>query len=157
MFLYLKSILDSKNADFRERLGATGGKVIPAGVIYVKTAINDTKIDSPDDELAEEAVIAAQKREGMVLDDERSLSAMGLKYTPVYDAKKPDEIAQAKRKFLFTEESFDKMMGEAMSVVGAVADGIADGNIKATPRAEDKHTHCDCCEFKPLCRAAVIK
>ncbi len=157
MFLYLKSILDSKKADFRERLGATGGKVIPAGVIYVKTAINDTKIDYPDDELAEAAVIAAQKREGMVLDDERSLSAMGLKYTPVYDSKKPDEIAQAKRKFLFTEESFDKMMSDAMSVVGAVADGIADGNIKATPRAQDKHTHCDCCEFKPLCRAAVIK
>lgn len=158
MFLYLKSILDSKNESFKQRLGIKkGGRAIPAGVIYVKTAVGDTRVDSPDDTLAEAAVMEAQSREGMVLDDDNALSAMGLSYTPVYDKKNPDKIANSKRKFLFTENSLDEIMNEAMEVVERVADGISGGNIKASPAKEKGGTRCDTCEFKPICRAAVIK
>lgn len=158
MFLYLKSILDSKNESFKRKLGVkAGGRAIPAGVIYVKTAIGDTRIDIPDDTVAEEAVKAAQSREGMVLEDDNVLSAMGLQYTPVYDKKKPDKIADSKRKFLFTENRFEEIMNDAMEVVERVADGINGGNIKASPRIDDGGTKCESCEFKPICRAAVIK
>ncbi len=157
MFLYLKSIIDSKNPEFLNRLEVEG-RVIPAGVIYLKTALTDTRIDSPDDTLAEEAVKAAQGREGMVLDDSEVLSAMGLEYTPVYDSKKPDKPASSKKNLLFTEQSLDALMDEAILAVGNVADGITEGNIKAEPRIEKGGaTKCESCEFKPLCRAAVIK
>lgn len=157
MFLYLKSILDSKNESFKQKLGIKeGGRAIPAGVIYVKTAVGDTRIDTPDDVLAEEAVKSAQGREGMVLNSEISLSAMGLEYTPVVDKKKPDKIADSKRKYLFTEESFEEIMNDAMDAALEVADGITGGNIKAAPRVDDGGTRCESCEFKPICRSAII-
>ncbi len=158
MFLYLKSILDSRNKSFKEKLGVKeGGRAIPAGVIYIKTAVGDTRVDTPDDTLAEVAVKSAQGREGMVLDNEESLSAMRLEYTPVPDKRKPDKISDSKRKFLFTEDSFEEIMNDAMDAVVRVADGITGGNIKAAPIEEKGGTRCESCEFKPICRSAVIK
>lgn len=157
MFLYLKSIIDSENPEFLKRMDVDG-RLIPAGVIYQKTSLSDTRIDSPDDALAEEAVSAAQGREGMVLDDPEILKAMGLKYTPVYDSKNPDKPSSRKSNLLFTEQSLDALMDEAILAVGKAADGITEGNIKAEPRVEKGGaTSCESCEFKPICRAAVIK
>ncbi|MBQ8321519.1 MAG: PD-(D/E)XK nuclease family protein [Clostridia bacterium] len=158
MFLYLKSILDSENEKFKQRIGLSeGGRLIPAGVIYVKTAIGDQRVDSPDDSLASDAVKSAQGREGMVLDDEHIISAMDMRYTPLYSKRTPDKIPDSKKKYLFSEESFADMMDGTLKVVSDVADRIYSGDIKARPRVE-RHgeTHCDVCEFKPLCRSKVI-
>ena len=39
MLLYLKSVVETENPEFKEKLGVgEGGKVIPAGIVYVKTA-----------------------------------------------------------------------------------------------------------------------
>ena len=158
MFLYLKSILDSQNKSFKEKLGVKeGGRSIPAGVIYIKTAVGDTRVDYPDDTLADKAVKAAQSREGMVLDNEESLSAMVLEYTPIMDKRKPDKVSDSKRKYLFTEESFEEIMNDAMDAVTTIAEGITGGNIKASPAEEKGGTRCESCEFKPICRSAVIK
>lgn len=157
MFLYLKSIIDSENPEFLKKLGVDG-RLIPAGVIYQKTSLSDTRIDYPDDSLAKEAVRAAQGREGMVLDNPEILNAMGLEYTPVYDSKNPDKPSPRKSNLLFTEQSLDALMDEAILAVGNAADGITGGNIKAEPRVEKGGaTSCESCDFKPICRAAVIK
>ncbi len=158
MFLYLKSILDDEKKAFKEKLGVKeGGRVVPAGVIYVKTSISDTRVDRPDDSLADAAVADAQKREGMVLDDEEIISAMGLKYTPVYSKRTPDRIPDSKKEFLFTEESLSELLDRSLDAVCEVADGITRGNIDAVPRVHDGgKTYCDSCEFKPICRKAVI-
>ncbi len=158
MFLYLKSILDEKKQEFKDRLGVReGGRVIPAGVIYVKTSIRDVRVDTPDDAIAEKAVKAEIKREGMVLEDEDIISAMGLEYTPLFSARTPGKVSDAKRKFLFTEESLDGLLSDCTKAAGRVADGMTEGNIKAVPRVhEGGRTYCDSCEFKPICRKAVI-
>ncbi len=158
MFLYLKSILDDKKESFKNMIGVKGdGKVVPAGVIYVKTSISDTKVDIPDDTLAEKAVSDAQKREGMVLNDENVIEAMGLRYTPLYSSRMPDKIPDSKREFLFTEESLNEILDQSLAAVCQVADGMIGGNIKAVPRIhEGGKTYCDSCEFKPICRKAVI-
>ena len=157
MFLYLKSILDTKNEKFKERIGlGEGGRLIPAGVIYVKTSITDKRIDIPSDELAREAVKEAQGREGMVLDDEEIISAMNMRYTPLYSKRTPDKIPDSKRKYLFTEESFDGMMSDALSTVSDVADRICEGDASASPRDDGTALHCEMCEFKPICRSKVI-
>jgi len=157
MFLYLKSIIDSENPEFLKKLDVEG-RLIPAGVIYQKTSLSDTRIDYPDDSLAKEAVRAAQGREGMVLNDPEILKAMGLEYTPVYDSKNPDKPSSRKSDLLFTEQSLNTFMDEAILAVGKAADGITEGNIKAEPRVEKGGaTSCESCDFKPICRAAVIK
>ncbi len=158
MFLYLKALLDEDRAEFKSKLGVgEGGRVIPAGVIYVNTSINDVKVDRPDDKLAEAAVKAAQLREGMVLDDGEIISAMGLKYTPLYNAKTPTKIPESKKTLLFTEESLDGILEDCMRASGETADAIAEGNIKAIPKIHGNgDTFCDNCDFKSICRKAVI-
>ena len=154
MFLYLKSIIDSEKEKFKASAGADeGGRLIPAGVIYVKTAVGDVRIDTPDDKAAEDAVKAAQGREGMILDDPEIISAMNIKYTPVYTPSKPDTVTEAKRKYLFDEEGFSSIMETVEESVVRVADGIRQGRIEAHPKPNGKRLPCEFCEFKPICRS----
>ena len=139
--------------------GVTGdGKLLPAGVIYTKTSISDARVDIPDDAAALDAVKSAQKREGMVLDDPDVISAMGLKYTPLYSSRTPNKISDTKKKFLFTEDSLDEIFETVEGSVRNIAKKIRRGDASATPKA-DKYgvAHCDYCEYKPICRAAKIK
>jgi ATP-dependent helicase/nuclease subunit B len=158
MFLYLKSLIDTEKEKFKESVGAKEGRLIPAGVIYVKTAVSDVRIDLPDDAMAEAAVKSNQKREGMVLNDPEILEAMKLKYTPVYSERTPDKISSAKEKFLFTEESFSDIMDTVEGAVADVADRMRRGRIEAIPKpGASSSLPCEYCEFKPICRSAVKK
>jgi ATP-dependent helicase/nuclease subunit B len=154
MFVYLKALLESENEAFRARLGVgESGRIMPAGVIYVKTSVGDVRVDTPDDEAAEQAVKEAQRREGMLLDDEEIISAMNLKYTPLYSAKTPDKIPDAKRKYLYSEEGWEQIMQTVEGSVARVADGIRAGEMPATPKwQKDGKSSCEYCEFKPICR-----
>ncbi|MBQ8583403.1 MAG: PD-(D/E)XK nuclease family protein [Clostridia bacterium] len=156
MFLYLKALLDTENERFKQAAGVgDGGRLIPAGVIYVKTAVGDVRVDTPSDEAAIDAVKAAQEREGMILDDPEIISAMNIKYTPVYSARYPDKIPDGKRKYLFSEESFGEIMKTVESSVMSVAAGIRGGDASAAPKADPRGiVHCDFCEYKPICRVA---
>ena len=152
MFLYLDSIISTDKPAFLRRLGAEGSEVEPAGVLYVKASVSDPKVDRPSDELAKEKIKASNSREGMILDDYEIISAMGLRYTPLYDPKKPGEINQKGKRFLFTKSGFEEIMKTVRSSVGKMADEIARGNCKATPKADGRTSSCDWCEFKPICR-----
>lgn len=160
MFLYLKSLIDTEKTKFKESVGAgEGGRLIPAGVIYVKTAVSDVEVTLPDDSLAEETVKANQKREGMVLNDPEILSAMKLKFTPVYSERTPDKVSSTKEKFLFTEDGFDEIMQTVENSVISVADRMRSGRIEAAPKQNGASASlpCEYCEFKPICRSVVKK
>jgi ATP-dependent helicase/nuclease subunit B len=84
MFLYLKAIAETDNENLKKRLGVgEGGRIIPAGVIYIQTDMSEVKIDKNDKALAEEARREAQKRRGMLLNDAESISAMNRDYIPI--------------------------------------------------------------------------
>ena len=153
MFLYLKALVESENKRFRESLGVgESGRLIPAGVIYVKTSVRDVRVDKPDDEMAANAVKSAQHREGMILDDPDCINAMTLRYTPVYSARTPDKIPDNKRKFIFDEQGWADIMTTVESSVAKVADGIRSGVMDAAPKEHKGKTPCEYCEFKPVCR-----
>ena len=153
MFLYLKALVESENKKFRESLGVgEGGRLVPAGVIYVKTSVRDVRVDIPDDAIASEAVKNAQGREGMILDDPDVLSAMTLKYTPVYSRRTPDKIPDAKRKFLYDEAGWSDIMNTVEGSVARVADGIRAGKMDAEPKEQKGKSPCDFCPYKPICR-----
>lgn len=157
MFLYLDSIISSQKDEFKKRIGAEGLEIAPAGAIYVKASVSDTKVQHSDDDLAKETIKKGQAREGMVVDDPEVLTAMGLKYTPLYDPKKPGEINQKSLKYLFTEDSFCEIMKTVRGSVSKMADEIARGVAHANPRVEGRHSPCDWCEFKPVCRKLKTK
>jgi ATP-dependent helicase/nuclease subunit B len=155
MFLYLKALVESENESFREKAGVgKDGRIIPAGVIYVKTAVGDVRVDTPDDALAESAVKSAQGREGMVLDDQDVISAMTLKYTPLYSKRTPDKIPENKKHLLYTEQGWEQIMETVEGAVGKVADGIRRGEISATPKEQKGKSPCEYCPYKPICRKA---
>ena len=158
MFLYLRSIIESDKPEFLKELGkAEDGRVIPAGVIYVKTFVGDKNVELPDDALAKKAIQSEQKRLGMILDDPDVIKAMDMKYTPLYDERSKDKnkISETKKKFLFTEEGFSDIMASVEEASGRVADGIVSGIISAAPKVDKDSSPCDFCEFKPICRRIV--
>ncbi len=153
MFLYLKAIKDSKKPGFLERLGVgEGGKVIPAGVIYVKTRIADTTVRSADDELAKEAVKGAQARDGMLLSDPESLDAMNPDYMP----PKPGKYSRSFEPREYDMSGWAEIESILRDVTVGVADGMRCGNVKATPASGDGR-NCKWCPYKGVCRTAVIK
>ena len=146
MFLYLKAIIDSDKKKFKERLGASNdGKIIPAGVIYVKTSLADAVIDRNSDELALKAVKDKQEREGMILRGEENAALMGEDYIPGANKKDKDS-------YLYSEEDFEKIMQTVEGSVLNIADKIRSGSADATPNIEGQYSACDWCEFKPVCR-----
>ena len=156
MFLYLKSLIDTDKEKFKESVGlGDGGRLIPAGVVYVKTAVGDVRVDLPDDKLAEDAVKENQKREGMVLDDEDIISAMGMKYTPLTVSSRSGALTDSSKKLLFSEEGFGEIMQTVENSVMRVADGIRAGEICASPKPNGNKLPCEYCEFKPICRASA--
>lgn len=158
MFLYLKSILDTKKRAFIDKIGGDDIKVLPAGVIYVKSSVSDTKVDTPSDELARQKIKGGMEREGMVLDDEEMISAMGLKYTPLYSSRTPDKIPDSKKNLLYSEEEFEKIMKTVEKSVTDIADKMAKGDASATPTSQKTgESRCEWCKFKPICRMGISK
>ncbi len=155
MFLYLKALVESEKEKFRRSLDlGEGGRIVPAGVIYVKTNIRDIKIDRPDDADALNAVKDVQDREGMILNDDEIINAMTLRYTPVYSKKSPTKITSTGRKFLFSEKEWEKLMEKVENSVKNVADQIRSGVMDVAPKEKKNDSPCDYCRYKPLCRKA---
>ena len=151
MFLYLKAIMESDKAKFRESLGlGENGKIIPAGVIYVKTSLADAHIDRDSDELALDAVKKNQLREGMTLDGDMNDALMGEEYIP---GKNKREAA----KYRYSEEGFDEIMQKVEDSVLRISEGIKSGRAEAKPNLDGTFSPCDFCEYKPVCRNVKVK
>ena len=158
MFLYLDALINSKNPRFLEKLGVDEGQLHPAGVLYLKSSLSDVKVDTPDDASAQAALADAQKREGMVLDSEEIIDAMGIQYTPLYSKKNPDAIPSSKRNLMYDSEGWNKIIDTVHSSVVRIADGIRSGDACATPTLKDGSVGaCEWCEYKPICRMAIVK
>ena len=157
MFLYLKSIVDTKKEGFLKEVGVeNGGRLIPAGVIYVKAEIGDVKIDRPSEADALEEVKKSQKRLGMLLDDPESISAMNASYIPVKFKKDGEPDANSKSR-LYSYEGWETLCDKMNGVIGGVSKRMRGGDIQATPMVRSYgKTPCEYCKFKPICRNAKI-
>ncbi len=157
MFLYLKSVVDTKNEEFRNKVGVeNGGRLIPAGVIYVNTNLKETKIKSYDAKLERDAFMATQKRLGMILDDQASIDAMNKEYIPVKFKKDgtPDKRSQ---ELIYTEEGFKEIEEKLENAVLKTARGLRSGDISAKPLITRDNPHvCEYCEYKAVCRKPII-
>ena len=157
MFLYLKSIIETEKSGFRDRIGAgEGGRLIPAGVIYMKADIKDGKIPRSDPEAAKAAVEEMQLRIGLVLDEEESLAAMNPSYLPVkYDDKgKPTRYTVQN---LYTLPEWDSFCDTISNVMRDIGDRMVSGDISATPfKNGKKNSSCTYCDFKAICRNAKV-
>ena len=156
MFLYLKSLIDTEDKGFRESIGLTDGeRAIPAGVIYVRTSVDDVKLATPDEAAEATALARSQVRSGMVIDDDEIIRAMGTRFTPVGT---PDgEINPKAASLRYDEEGWDNLIKTVESSVISVAKGIKSGKLTAAPALTGKRSSCEFCDYKPICRQVKLK
>ncbi len=148
MLLYLKAITETQKREFRERIGVeNGGKIIPAGIVYVKTSVADVTVNKPSDELAMEEMQSVFERIGASLDDERSISAMNPSYTPM-ERKRDASV------LTYSMEDWQRLNDEMRDVVLKLAREVTNGHICAdTSRRRGSFNPCDSCKFKYICRS----
>ncbi len=153
MFLYLKSIIECKNEGFKESIGVKkDGRLLPAGLIYVKTDISDQRIATPSDEAAREQIEKSQKRMGMILDDTEIFAAMGERYIPIRLTK--NGVYKTSQKYLYSLDGWNDLSRRVEDVVGKIGHRIASGDIKAirVKSGKDK-SPCEWCRYKAFCRS----
>lgn len=149
MFLYLKAITDTDDPDFKEGMGVgVGGRLIPAGVIYMGTSVKDTTVRSASDDEAKSVAKELSVRMGMVLDDEKSLAAMNPDFLPRNSDKRSD--------FKYSAEGWEQIGRDIESAVLDIVEGMKSGDICASPRPmrSPGRLPCDFCSFKAVCRSA---
>jgi ATP-dependent helicase/DNAse subunit B len=143
--------MESDKKKFKENLGVKNdGRVIPGGVIYIKTSLSDTQIDRDSNELALIEVKKNQAREGMTLEGDIHDAALGKDYIP--GKKKRDS-----KKYRYSEEGFNKIMENVEASVINIAEGIRSGIACSKPDLQGKYSPCEFCDFKPICRNAKLK
>ncbi len=157
MFLYLKSIVTSDDADFRKRMDADEKtKLIPAGVIYVKTDISEAKISHNNPDEAFNAVKKNQARVGMLLDSEESISAMNCDFLPI-KFKKDGTLDNHSKDKIYTEDGWEKISETLDRVISDICDKVTKGDIPAYAFfKKGEKSPCNYCDFKAICRNAKI-
>ena len=156
MFLYLKSIVDTDKPQFVKKMNSDmTKKLVPAGVLYVKTGVDDIKAKHNTKEDILDASKDTRQRLGMILNDEDSISAMNPAYLPIKFKKNGEPDSYAK-KYLYTENGWDNINETIEKSVKAICEKMISGNIDATPLAKSngKSDICEYCKFKTVCRNA---
>ena len=154
MLLYLKSVTETSRPEFLRKLGIEeGGKLMPAGIVYVKTSVADVTIDSPSDELADREVKATYERLGASLDDADVLAAMNPSFTPMAKTRKDAEP----RPETYSMDDWAEINRDMEAAVVAIADEITSGHIVAKTNVKPGATFHPCkeCPYKFICRSAV--
>ncbi len=150
MFLYLKAIVETDKEEFRKALGVgDGGRIIPAGVIYIKPDINDVTVSDNNAEAERDAIMKVQTRSGMILDDAESIGAMSARYIPVKFTKS-GEPYKASRENLYTLEGWDRLNEKIAEQIRSVSRRMTDGELFAL--GEPDSEVCERCKFKSICR-----
>ena len=154
MLLYLKSVTETDRPEFLKKLGVEdGGKLLPAGIVYVKTSVADVTIDSPSDELAEREVKANYERLGASLEDPDVLAAMNPDFTPMAKTRKGD----VPKPQTYSMEDWKRINEEMKSAVLSIAGEITSGHVVAKTNVSDNSSFhpCENCQYKFICRNAV--
>ena len=149
MFLYLASLLESKS--FRTKLGVReDGTLVGGGVIYVQTALDSKEM--PDENFDPMATLLKnQKRSGMVLWEEDSLSAMHPDYLPITLKKDGTPDARSAER-TYTRESFGELMQTVDGSIRRIAHDMRGGVISASPLKGHAADTCERCPYRPVCR-----
>ncbi len=156
MFIYLKSIVDTDDEKFLAKVGVSGdGRIIPAGVMYIKTNIKDVKISHGDEALAIATVKGNQKREGMMLSDSAVFAAINPDFSPI-SFKKDGSLSSKSEALVYTESGWDELSEKVKNAVVKVAESMKSGNISALPLKAKNSSPCTYCQYKAVCRNADV-
>ena len=107
------------------------------------------KISHASREEEEKAVKADQKRQGMLLDDAVSISAMNTAYLPIR-IKNDGSYYKDSEALVYNEEGWKSLRDTVEDSVRRVTKKMRSGNISAEPMIEKHSSPCQYCNFKPV-------
>ncbi len=159
LLLYLFSILRAPDGTFREEL-AGDTTLRPAGVLYFSARPGENRADSMvSAETGEYIAESNIKKSGILLDDERVLTAMeedlAGRFIPV-QRKKDGSFDKNVR----SAEEIAAMEKTMCETVAEAAEALLTGRAEADPRNPAEihgQNPCEYCKMKPVCRAEKRK
>ncbi len=158
MLIYLFSIWNDANGTFKKAIDVNG-EVIPTGILYLKSRLDDVKADADTDpaviyELAEKSL----KRSGLVINDEEILRLMEKKlsgkYIPV-SLKSDGEFTSSSLNNLHTLEEFGALRRSIEETVTRLATEIRSGKADCKPLKNKRNDGCKYCAYSAVCRNAA--
>lgn len=160
MLIYLFSIWNDKNGKFRKMVDVSG-KVLPAGVLYLKAQPDDVKTtDAADRDGIYSTAEKSLRRRGLVLNDREILEVMEKKlsgkYIPVKLLSKPKEDGTIYTKSSFssmhTLEEFGALRRQIEETVTKLATEMKSGKVKCKPFKNARYDSCKYCPYLAVCR-----
>ena len=157
MLIYLFSIWSDSNGAFKSALNVNG-EVIPTGILYLKSKLDDVKAEADTDpaaiyELAEKSL----KRNGLVINDEEILRLMEKKlsgkYIPV-SLKSDGTFTKSSLSNLHTLEEFGALRRSIEQTVTKLATEMRSGKADCKPLKNKRNDGCKYCPYVAVCRNA---
>ena len=163
LLLYLFTLLKNSPDAFKKRLGLNeGGRLLPAGVLYLSANVPPIAIDedlSPEEirALAEQRIA----RHGLLLSDPDVLHAMNDDLEPAFlgnvrrtRAKSPDDLGLSGAA-LVDAKRFAQIGEELEQTIRDIAASMKRGQAQAKPYTGNQHDPCSTCGMRAICRSAV--
>ena len=155
MLVYLFTLCRNDSTKFKRSLGLKDTQdTLPAGVIYVSTAI--PTIEASDYSTTSTVLSEVEdsfKRTGLILEDEDVLYAMNheldTRFLAGIKKNKSDEL---EGKALASSEDFANIFEKISSTIRKIAGELHSGNANASPLSYKNQLPCDYCSSKPICR-----
>ena len=155
MLIYLFTLCRNGSAQFKRALGVNDGKnALPAGVIYLSTAIPIIDSDgmcAPDEILrsAEDKL----SRSGLLINDTEILIAMNEKLDSRFLAGiKLNKQNEPDGKALTSLEDFESIYQKLSDTVNKIASDLKAGIADAAPLTYKAQNPCEYCKSLPICR-----
>ncbi len=155
MLLYLFTLCRNASADFRTSIGLEVGKdALPAGVIYLSTAVPVIEADIPSNE--EDILSAVESklpRSGLLLNRIDILSAMNSNLDSQFLAGiKQKKDGDLSGKALTSLEDFESIYEKLNDTVKRFASALQNGKADAKPLEYGDISPCKYCVSKPICK-----
>ena len=140
LLIYLFTMWRSGRPEFLRAIGAEGGKVIPAGALYLNLSLSPARLERPSDTPPPLA-----SRSGIFLHDEASLDAMDSRTPKLLIPLKYDKEGNlSDAEHLATLEEMGDLADQVERKVREIGEGIRCGRADATPLAAESRG--------PICR-----
>ncbi len=155
MLLYLCAVCTSAGEKFKRVAGLDGDKSpLPAGVVYLSSAIKRETLTDFDTNEEEILALAAEKlsRSGVILDNERVIGAMSHSDSKdiLMGITKKDGIYTGKP--LIGGEALDELFEKIKATLSEIGMSIYRGIADCSPLNVGGNEPCQYCELMPMCR-----
>lgn len=142
LMLYLKAVTDAKPG------------VTPAGAFYFPVRDGEVDLDTDDPEKLEDKRLAGVRMSGVLLADPDVARAADRDRSPysLPQVFNKDGTVRAAAGWALEEKDLRALMDAAAGTAAELCERIRDGEVGASPAAEDGKSVCTFCEYRGACR-----